>query len=589
MDDKVESQLKVALYLRVSTEDQGEKYGLSVQRTALENLINSKGLLKDGKPKMVLAGEEYVYVEDGISGTVELEERPAFARLKEDYTRTSKDNRPFDVVAVYRIDRFARKLRILTNVLSYFEKYNIEFISASESIDTSTPFGRAMLGILGVIAELERDVIVERTQKGREEAIRAGVYMGANAPYGYKKDEHNRLAIHEDEAKHVKAIFNYFVVNKYPPQKIADLLKDQKVLTPDASAVINGKRKGEIKRTTSSYFWRADSIREILRDKVYLGIRYYGKTAKGMKLAEDQWKVSEYRHPAIILPAIFDLATEGLKTLTDRKNLTARKENDYVYLLSGLLKCDNCKQAEGGKTIMKSWTGGKKRRSKDGNISYYYFCNKKNNMKFETQCSVLPISANELEAYIFSFIRQILTNPFALFQYQKSLTSKRLEVNELQKNKEEFVKLLNAVPNRKSSILTLFEDGYISKKEMDERLKTLSEDKKRYEDELARINHRLGQEELSRGYEESFKVYAEKYGAGLENIMNDRKQLFGIIHDLIHQITVYSRPTTDKDTIAGRKKENQFIPDRIDIQLNLPQDLLRELYVQKFGVRTDNL
>src|SRR3989344_4066280 len=145
-ENNEEIQLKVALYLRVSTDDQADKYGLNSQREAIESLVKSKGQLKDGRPKMVLAGKAYEYIDDGISGTIEIDRRPEFIRLKEDVLNgIERGVKPFDVVAVYKIDRFARKLSILLSVLGFFKKTGIEFISASESIDTSTPFGRAML------------------------------------------------------------------------------------------------------------------------------------------------------------------------------------------------------------------------------------------------------------------------------------------------------------------------------------------------------------------------------------------------------------------------------------------------------------
>ena len=186
-NDKKDVQQRVALYLRVSTDDQVDKYGLDAQRTAIEALIKSKGQFEDGRDKMMLAGKAYEYIDDGISGTTKMDERPEFTRLKEDVLNAPRGQKPFDLIAVYRIDRFARKLKILMDILNFFEEYDIEFLSANESIDTSTPFGRAMLGIMGVIAELELETIKERTQKGREEANLKGVFMGSHPPYGYTK------------------------------------------------------------------------------------------------------------------------------------------------------------------------------------------------------------------------------------------------------------------------------------------------------------------------------------------------------------------------------------------------------------------
>src|SRR5688500_16106559 len=227
---KEETQLKVALYLRVSTEDQAEKFGLGAQRTAIEGILKSRGRLKDGSEAVVFAGKNYEYIDDGVSGTKELDQRPAFARLKEDIINAPYGQKPFDVVAVFKIDRFARKLRILMDVLNFFEEYDIEFISATESIDTSTPFGRAMLGIMGVIAELELETIRERTQRGREQAIQEGVFMGAHPPYGYNKDSTGHLIVFEEEAKIVQKIYALFTIEKLSPQKIADILTKDEVL-----------------------------------------------------------------------------------------------------------------------------------------------------------------------------------------------------------------------------------------------------------------------------------------------------------------------------------------------------------------------
>src|SRR5262245_5810938 len=122
-----QNQLRVALYLRVSTDDQTEKYGLDLQKSALEGLISSKGKLLDGRAKMVLAGAKYIYIDDGISGTTPLDQRPAFAQLKEDILLAQEGEKPFDVVAVYKIDRFARRLKILLNVIDFFEENDVQF------------------------------------------------------------------------------------------------------------------------------------------------------------------------------------------------------------------------------------------------------------------------------------------------------------------------------------------------------------------------------------------------------------------------------------------------------------------------------
>ena len=398
-----EVQLRVAIYLRVSTEDQVEKYGLKAQRSAIEGAIKSKGTLEDGvTPSMVLAGEAYEYVDGDVGGRTELDQRPEFRRLKEDILKSPQGSKPFDVVAVFKIDRFARKLRILMDVIKFFEEYKIEFVSATESIDTSTPFGRAMLGIMGVIAELELENILERTQKGREQAIKEGVFMGTHPPYGYQKDKERHLLLLDKEAVVVKRIFHLFNVEKKTPQRIADILTADEILSPDASAVKYKKRKGVSRKINDPYFWRAERIRDILSDEIYIGVRFYNKSKNRKRLPRSEWKPVERTHKEIILKYIFELAQQQLKAISDRKTLTKRQEDNHIYPLSGLLKCDFCKSLNTPeKPEMMSWTGGKKEiGKKSGHYSYYYFCNRKNRKKFTTICPVVPIPAEPLEQYV---------------------------------------------------------------------------------------------------------------------------------------------------------------------------------------------
>ena len=304
--ENTQTQIKAAIYLRVSTEEQKERYGLDMQRATVEAIIRTKGLLDDNRPRMTLAGENFVYVDDGVSGITPINERPAFARLIEDLVNAG-ENRPFDVVLVYKIDRFARKLTILLEISDFLAKHNVEFISALESIDTSNSFGRAMLGIMSVIAELERKVILERTQSGVEVAKNKGSVGGKQPPYGYIRGEDKKLIILPSEAKIVQRIYELFSVHKYSYQQIADLLQDEMIESPEDSAIKNNKRHGDSNKKNSIFFWIAEQVKKILTNEIYTGSYYFNKTKKDKKLAKDDWTLSEYSQPAIIPFHLFEL------------------------------------------------------------------------------------------------------------------------------------------------------------------------------------------------------------------------------------------------------------------------------------------
>ncbi len=129
-------------------------------------------------------------------------------------------------------------------------------------------------------------------------------------------------------------------------------------------------------------------------------------------------------HTAIIFADLFELAKVRLQELADRKGLTQKKMEGHIYPLSGLLKCDHCKEfSTPGKPDMMTWTGGKKQLGKNTQkYSYYYYCNRKNVKKFSKICPVVPIPAESLEEYVTEFIKQLLSNPQAVYEYQKQLS-----------------------------------------------------------------------------------------------------------------------------------------------------------------------
>lgn len=111
------------------------------------------------------------FVDHGVSGA--RDQRPELDRLM-----TGARRRAFDVVLVYRFDRFARGVRHLVMALDEFQALEIEFVSYSESLDTSTPIGRAMFSIVAALCELERDIIVERSVEGQRPARARGTHIG---------------------------------------------------------------------------------------------------------------------------------------------------------------------------------------------------------------------------------------------------------------------------------------------------------------------------------------------------------------------------------------------------------------------------
>jgi DNA invertase Pin-like site-specific DNA recombinase len=149
---------RVAIYARVSTANHGQD--VTLQTRELEQFASARG--------WDVAG---VYVDQGGSGA--RDSRPELNRLMADAHR-----RRFDVVCVWRFDRFARSVSHLLRALETFKALGIDFVSFSEQMDTSTPAGKMVFTVLGAVAELERSLIVERVRAGLRNARAMGKRLG---------------------------------------------------------------------------------------------------------------------------------------------------------------------------------------------------------------------------------------------------------------------------------------------------------------------------------------------------------------------------------------------------------------------------
>jgi DNA invertase Pin-like site-specific DNA recombinase len=148
---------KVALYARVSTSDKGQDPELQ---------------LRELREHCRLRGWD-VYAEyvDHVSGTKE--SRPQLNKLMEDAKR-----RRFKAVLVWKFDRFARSISHLLRALGEFKALGIDFISLTQAVDTSTPAGKMLFGIVGLFAEFEHDLISERVIAGMRNARSKGKHLG---------------------------------------------------------------------------------------------------------------------------------------------------------------------------------------------------------------------------------------------------------------------------------------------------------------------------------------------------------------------------------------------------------------------------
>ncbi len=202
------TQNRVALYVRVSTQEQAaEGVSIEAQLAALKAYAKSQD--------WEVVGE---YIDGGYSSGTD--DRPAFKRLLLD-----ADQKRFNIIAVCKLDRFFRNLRLLLNHLYGLEQLGIKFVSTQEGLDTSTPYGKFAVQIMGVIAEFERGRIGERVRDSRRYLISIGNWPGGRTAYGYRwLAEERKWELIPKEAEVVQRIYDLYIDKKLGIESIAAIL-----------------------------------------------------------------------------------------------------------------------------------------------------------------------------------------------------------------------------------------------------------------------------------------------------------------------------------------------------------------------------
>src|ERR1700704_2354172 len=168
--------MAVAVYIRVSTEEQRERQSIATQRDF--------GVRYCDLHQMPIYE---TYADDGLSGTIPLGARPAGIRLL-DHAR----QRRFDQLLVFKLDRLGRETRLILNAVAELEKYGVRVRSMTEEFDTGTATGRLMLTLLSGFAAHERELIRERSVAGTNRVAAAGAWLGGIVPFGYRKQGEKR-------------------------------------------------------------------------------------------------------------------------------------------------------------------------------------------------------------------------------------------------------------------------------------------------------------------------------------------------------------------------------------------------------------
>ena len=406
----------------------------------------------------------HIYKDDGITGTLPLNERPAGQEL----LRDAKEDK-FKLVLVFKLDRLGRATRVILNAVHELDSLGVKVRSMTEPFDTSDASGRFLLTILAGVADLERSNILQRMELGANRAAKAGKVMGGIPPYGYIVDKDGFLAPNESpipninmsEVDVVRKIYSLCLEGQ-STVNIADYLNNLGVPSFCKSRDV-GKRKNETAK------WRSTTVYRMLKSTTYKGINRYGKNRK---------ETIERNVPAIIDTDTWDKAQQKLKeNKVMMKGATVKKQ----YLLRGLMKCEHCGYAYSG-----AFTGER----------VYYVDIGRHNWRThgrEKPCFGKTIKRDWIENAVWESCLEYIRNP----QLVVKSIEKRLSKSEIIEQDISCIRTrIHENAKEKQRLIELYKTGLISMEDVSVEFKKVEKEKESLDRELNKLSGQLRKDDL---------------------------------------------------------------------------------------------
>lgn len=459
--------MRVAIYVRVSTIEQARD-GYSVQEQIDSLKLYCKAM------KWIVVN---VYTDAGHSGANT--DRPALQDMIKDIEKGL-----IDKVLVYKLDRLSRSQKdTLELIEDVFLVNNTDFVSMNENFDTSTSFGRAMIGILAVFAQLEREQIKERMCMGREGRAKDGKFHGGGyIPIGYDYID-GELVINQFEALQIQEIHKlYQQGNAF--NKICGIFAEK------------GYRHKHGK-------WQTKRVKECMMNDLYIGnVHFSDQVFKGT-------------HTPIIDEETFKKSL----AIYQSKDYSNYKNHGRTSYLGSLIYCKHC---EARYTATSYTTGGKKYR--------YYSCHSRRkisrSMIKNPNCKNKNYTMENLDNLIFDEIRKLSNDT----SYIRKLKERNLSDDIIEKEKL-LRKEIEKLNDQKSRFTKLYGLGEYTIEEVQKEVAPLNEQKKKIEKEIENLNK--GKATLSE--EEAIKIVNT-----FEDVMQegDFNQIRLLINSLIDRVVI---------------------------------------------------
>ena len=382
---------RTAIYIRVSTARQDQEgYSIPLQKERLIAYCKAKG--------WVVAG---LFIDPGHSGSSL--ERPGIIKLI-DGVKAGK----YDIVLVYKLDRLSRSQKdTLTLIEDIFMANDTDFVSMQESFDTGTIYGRAMVGVLSVFSQMERETITERTLMGRSGRAEKGLWHGGGTdPIGYNYVD-GELVVDAPEAQQVREVYELYAAG-HSVTEISRLMEGRETKHGDWS--------------------HTSTIGNVLDNPLYAGsVHFDGVVVPGL-------------HTAIVSPEVDKRVKARRKRL---RTLDSALDSDF--LLTGVIYCSSC-----GARYFPN-------RRPNGKAVYSCHSRAKKNKKMikDPNCKAPHIPVSDLDAMVEAEVLALAANPSNLQEIVKKRATENGDSTngKTSNNRSEVVRQLDAEIGRLMDLL----------------------------------------------------------------------------------------------------------------------------------------
>ncbi|MCU1450710.1 MAG: invertase Pin-like site-specific recombinase [Acidimicrobiales bacterium] len=526
--------MRVAIYARVSSDAQEARGTIGSQVEAL-------------RARMAAEGHEVVaeFLDDGFSGA--RLDRPGLDAL-----RDAAEAGVFEAVWCLTPDRLARSYAYQMLVLDELARFGCAVRFADAPPIDDDPQARLLTQMQGVIAEYERAKIAERHRRGKLFRVRAGEAIFWKVPFGYRRvprsaDGPARLEVYEPEAVVVRRIFDDYVAAGCSMREISRRLYEDGIASPGGRDV-----------------WASSTLGGLLRNRTYMGTAEwfrretvapprpgYSRGRQGPRPQEDWIRVPV---PAIVGEDLFE-AAQRIKR--DNSMFSPRRTLPGTWLLRGLVVCGACDVKAYAQQMSSSAEGGQKKNR-------YYTCSHHDPLKAggpDKRCRERRIRADELDAFVFAQVREVLLRPEMLLAGEEAVATQAPVPDDeiLGAQLDRLARRVDEAAAERRRLADLYQAGLIDMADLTRRATEVEARRRQFESQRTELSAQRHDLATGQRLRQRVAHFAERAAEGIDALDFDQRQrLLRLVVEQVRvtgwQVELRLRVPLDDDPEAHRPK-----------------------------------